>query len=74
MFAKSSLREIEGCLKDNTEEIELVRKKRLRLMEENDEEMKLIQKKRVRLTAFKENLLAWGAQDEKVTKEWEGRV
>ena len=43
-------------------------------MEENDEEMKLIQKKRVRLTAFKENLLAWGAQDEKVTKEWEGRV
>lgn len=44
------------------------------LLEDNTEEMELVRKKKVRLIAFKETLLAWSAQDEKVTKEWERRV
>ncbi|KAJ8058485.1 hypothetical protein OCU04_012673 [Sclerotinia nivalis] len=44
------------------------------LLEENKQEMALVEKKRVRLIALKKKFLAWGAHNQKVTREWEGIV
>ncbi|ESZ89687.1 hypothetical protein SBOR_9929 [Sclerotinia borealis F-4128] len=44
------------------------------LLEENEQEMALVERKRVRLIALKKKFLAWGAHDQKVTREWEGIV
>ena len=41
------------------------------MLEENAKEMEFVRKKRARLTGFREEMIAWGAQDERVTREWE---
>ena len=41
------------------------------MLEENNEEMKWVLKKKARLTNFREQILAWGAEDEKGTRKYE---
>ncbi|PQE05120.1 hypothetical protein CJF30_00011457 [Rutstroemia sp. NJR-2017a BBW] len=41
------------------------------MLEENEEDMELVRSKRRRLIELKDHFLAWGAHEEKVTREWE---
>ncbi len=58
-------------LEEKAREMELVQMKKARILKENSQEREVIQKRKARLTGFKERMLAWDAQDQKVTKEWE---
>jgi cellobiose-specific phosphotransferase system component IIA len=65
-----SVSKIEKMIKEAEEEIETIKKKRVRLLEENEEEMQSAQRRMNESINLKEYLLAWGAEDEKVTNEW----
>jgi hypothetical protein len=41
------------------------------MLGENEDEMELVRCKRRRLIKLKDQFLAWGAHEEKVTREWE---
>jgi hypothetical protein len=41
------------------------------MLECNAQEMQLVQKRKARLIIFREKVLGWDAQDQKVTSEWE---
>lgn len=66
-----SVRRIDVMLVGIQEELKANIKKGMRLLEENVAERKTIMKRRDELVELKSYQLAWGAQDKKVTNEWE---
>ena len=70
-WMNQSVKLIQVIIQKNNEEIDAIRIKRARLLEELEHEMELAVRQRDRLMGVTEHLLAWGAQDEKVTGEWE---
>ena len=68
------LGEINEMLVESEQEIDLVQKHKARLdamLEESAEEIMLLQKKEIRLISLREEMMAWGAEDHRVTEEWE---
>ncbi|CZT53520.1 uncharacterized protein RSE6_15140 [Rhynchosporium secalis] len=77
LWMNGSVSRIEKMIKDMKEEIDVIELKRVllhdeheRTLEENETEMRSAQRRLKESIGLKEYLLAWGAQDEKVTKEW----
>ena len=65
-----SVKGIQELINKSNEEIDAISGKRTRLLEDIKQEMELAVSRRQELTKVKEHLVAWGAQDEKVTEEW----
>jgi hypothetical protein len=70
-WMNESVRRIDVMLFGIQEELKANIEKGMRLLEENVAERKTIMKRRDELVELKSYQLAWGAQDEKVTDEWE---
>ncbi len=66
-----SVRRIDVMLVEIQKELEANTEKGMRFLEEVAEHRQKIMKRRYELVELKEYQLAWGAQDEKVTDEWE---
>jgi uncharacterized protein Yka (UPF0111/DUF47 family) len=70
-WMSQSVKKIQEMIERSDGEIDAIKKKRARLLEEIRQEIESAESQRDSLTELKEHLLAWGAQDEKVTEEWE---
>ena len=66
-----SVARMEEIIRLAEEEISAIREKRARFFAENAKEIELAMDRRDEFIELKDYLLAWGAQDEKVTEEWE---
>ena len=62
---------IQKMIQTTDEEYELFERKQAQILEDGRIERASIQNRRKDLTKLKEHLVAWGAQDTKVTREWE---
>jgi len=65
-----SVSKIEKMIEKAEKEINATRKKRVRLLEENEAEMQSAKRRKNESIDLKNYLLAWGAEDKKVTAEW----
>ncbi|KAH7378947.1 hypothetical protein BKA64DRAFT_765897 [Cadophora sp. MPI-SDFR-AT-0126] len=70
LWMSGSVSKIEKMIKETEEEIDTIREKRVRLLKENEAEMQAARRRMNESINLKEYLLAWGAQDERVTEEW----
>ncbi|PVH68050.1 hypothetical protein DL98DRAFT_238853 [Cadophora sp. DSE1049] len=69
LWMSGSVSKIEKMIKKTEEEIDTIKKKRVRLLKENEAEMQAARRRKNESINLKEYLLAWGAEDEKVTEE-----
>ncbi|CZT07008.1 uncharacterized protein RAG0_12594 [Rhynchosporium agropyri] len=77
LWMSGSVSRIEKMIEDVEKEIDAIKMRRVllhekneRMLEENKTDMQSAQRRMNESIELKEYLLAWGAQDEKVTKEW----
>lgn len=74
LWMSPSVTKMEGIIKLAEKEIDAIWEKRAKFLVENAKERELAMDRRDGFIELKEYLLAWGAQDEKVTEEWECRI
>ncbi|KAH7370282.1 hypothetical protein BKA65DRAFT_471502 [Rhexocercosporidium sp. MPI-PUGE-AT-0058] len=68
-WMSESVSKIEKIIEETEEEIDTIKEKRVRLLKENEAEMQAARRRMNESINLKEYLLAWGAQDKKVTEE-----
>ena len=77
LWMSKSVSMIDKMIKDMEEEIDAIEMRRVLLLEENkallednETDMQSARRRMNESINLKEHLVAWGAQDEKVTREW----
>jgi len=69
-WMSESVTKIERMIKDGDNEIDAIKEREILLLKENEAKMISAKRRKDELIELKKYLLAWGAQDEKVTAEW----